>query len=598
MSGLLVVRADEGSAAAHARDLALGRLGHRGTPRVVDAHGWWASTLSRGEHDETSTYQDDDLTVLTAGPVDEVAGRLHPGSDAARLVAEQVRTVGAALAARAMRGAHTVVAVDATGITAWRDQVGFGPLFHASSDGGRRVALCSEPLPALLSLGVRPTPALDGISSVFWEYAEEDAPTPWAGAHRIPKATLVTADHRGLRLSGRYWSPEPLLEGRPLDGLRLQEEFDERFERAVDRVLRGRDVIALSGGVDSPAVSAYASPRERARFDSPLRALSTVYPGRPSVDESAWVGLVAERHGLELTTYEPRLSNVVRLTEVARRLAGPVPASMTTDVEEFYARARELSDGVVLTGEFAEYVMEMRADLVPYLLRHGRLGGAVRFLAARRRGGQKRRNLVLEALPAVTPYRLRAWRRARRRPPLPDFLTAAHDSQVTLEPPGREWRVAQTRAFFGAGLTVEADEILQQWCDVVVRRPWIDVDLWELFLGLPAEQKFPESRYKGLVKRLLRGRVPDEILDRRSFTTFDETLLAGLDRESLLARLREPVWRLPGVDYERLEERLRSQDPMDVTASLWATGVAGVHAFLEVADDLSAGESPTRAGAD
>ena len=35
---------------------------------------------------------------------------------------------------------------------------------------------------------------------------------------------------------------------------------------------------------------------------------------------------------------------------------------------------------------------------------------------------------------------------------------------------------------------------------VRVRRPWIDIDLWELFLGLRAEQKFPE-RDKGLVRR-------------------------------------------------------------------------------------------------
>lgn len=586
MSGLLVARAGS----THARDAyesALLGLAHRGAADRLEAFGWWAATLSRGPHDESSRYVAEDLVVLTAGPVDEVAGRRHPGSAAARLVADQVRSVGAEVTARRMRGAHTAVLIAPSGVTAWRDHLGFGPLFHAGS--GDRIALASEPLSALLALGIRPRPDHDGIAAVFWEYAEEDAPTAWVGARRIPKATLVTADDSGVRAAARYWSPTPLLERRPRDPVELQAEFDDRFSRAVDRVLRGGDVIALSGGVDSPAVSAYAGPRERERYGTPLRALSTVYPGRPSVDESRWVELVAQRHSLELTTYEPSLSNVARLADVARRLAAPVPPSMTTDVEEFYRRARQFSGGVVLTGEFAEYVMELRGELVPYLLRHGKWQGALRFLAARRRGGQKLHNLALEALPAVLPHRLRTWRRGRRPTDLPDFLTADHDTSLAMLPPGREWRAAQTRAFYGAGLTVEADELLQQWSDVVVRRPWIDVDLWELFLGLPAEQKFPESRYKGLVKRLLRGRVPDEILDRRQFTVFDETLLAGLDRPALLRPLAETGWQLPGVDYRRLRQLLGDQDPMEVPAALWATAVAGVHAFLEVSEELASG---------
>ena len=46
-----------------------------------------------------------------------------------------------------------------------------------------------------------------------------------------------------------------------------------------------------------------------------------------------------------------------------------------------------------------------------------------------------------------------------------------------------------------------------------------------LFLSLPAEAKHPDSNYKGLVRRLLRGRVPDEILDRTQKTVFNDSIL-------------------------------------------------------------------------
>jgi hypothetical protein len=144
---------------------------------------------------------------------------------------------------------------------------------------------------------------------------------------------------------------------------------------------------------------------------------------------------------------------------------------------------------------------------------------------------------------------------------------------------GERWRRSQLVGFIGPGVALEAEEVCQAVVGVSSRRPWTDIDLWELFLSLPAEQKFPDLRPKGLVRDLLRGRVPDEVLDRTDKTVFDEAMLAEIDYPTLRRFLSRPDERLPGVDYARLDTLLQSEQlgPLDYQ---WARNLAGVHAFL------------------
>src|SRR3989449_9660816 len=91
---------------------------------------------------------------------------------------------------------------------------------------------------------------------------------------------------------------------------------------------------------------------------------------------------------------------------------------------------------------------------------------------------------------------------------------------------------------------------------VTVRRPFADVDLWEFFLRLPAEVKCPDQRDKTLARSLLRGNLPDPILDRRDKTYFDDHVMAQVDYATLRRLLATPRHRMPGVDYRRLAQRI------------------------------------------
>jgi asparagine synthetase B (glutamine-hydrolysing) len=398
---------------------------------------------------------------------------------------------------------------------------------------------------------------------------------------RLPKAT-VGGSGAGLR---RYWHPERLLETARLSDDEVGEAFQELFSTAVRRMLRGRDTVSLSGGIDSPAVAAYAAPGYLEHHGHRLGALSAVFPDLPSVDESAYIHLVAERLGMDLHTYRPSahaLDDVERWTAL---LDGPVPTVSVPELDENYRTVREHGWDTVATGELAEFVVDQRLHLLHHLVVHGRMAAARRLVAQQRARGIRWSTIGKQLATPMVPARLAplASRRLGRRP-LPDWLDPAEvdreQYRADLEVPvRRRWLDQQLLAFPGAGVSIEADELVADLHGVDVRRPFADVDLWEFFLSLPAERKFPDSGSKALVKRLTRGRVPDEILDRRDKTVFNEHVLAHVDYELLRRLLSTPGHRLAGVRYERLGERLQAEDlgPVDL---FWVRDLASVHAFL------------------
>jgi asparagine synthase (glutamine-hydrolysing) len=167
--------------------------------------------------------------------------------------------------------------------------------------------------------------------------------------------------------------------------------------------------------------------------------------------------------------------------------------------------------------------------------------------------------------------------------PPPDWITQRQVTTVPrpdlLAPARRRWIELQTSSFGGSSETLAADEVVADLNGVYVARPFVDVDLWEFFLSLRAEVKFPDTRRKTLVKRSLRGRVPDEILDRRDKTVFGEYSLTHANYDVMRHYLVDPPHRLPGVDYRRLAERLE-QGNFTLWEYCWARDLTSAHAFL------------------
>ncbi len=339
----------------------------------------------------------------------------------------------------------------------------------------------------------------------------------------------------------------------------------------------------MSGGVDSPAVAAFAAPRHLEISGHPLQALSFVYPKFPSVDERHYIEIVAKSLGIPVHLYEQRANVLDGLAEWVALADGPFLTASLAHYAEDYRLARELGFQTILTGEHAEHTFNMQAFVLGHYLTHGRFRQALRELSERRQQGTPVWWLPVLVGRAVAPTFAVAAKRRRARFGVPswvDLRKANEPAAASFGPAKERWRTLQLSALIGPGLSVEAEEICQAVCGVRARRPWTDVDLFEFFLSLPAEVKFPDGVNKSLVRKLLAGRVPDEILDRRDKTVFDEALLGDIDYATLRAFLVNPTYRMPGIDYEQLSQRLHDGTFESVHEYGWARDLAAVHAFL------------------
>jgi len=360
--------------------------------------------------------------------------------------------------------------------------------------------------------------------------------------------------------------------------------FDALMTQAVSRSLTGDDVVSLSGGVDSPAVAAYAAPEHLNRTGRPLPAISLVYPDFPNVDERWYVELVAKDLDLPLTTYVQTANPLDGLRDWVDLADGPIPRAGLPLYQEHYGQIRRLGYRTLLTGELAEFVFDTRNELVSHLLLHWRVPALLRYLGSRRARGAAWRSIARQLASTFVPTPVTAARLRRDRTSTPDWvdLRKANEAAArSLVPARRRWRTLQLGAFTGPGISMEGDDVCQELCGVRARRPWADVDLWEFFLSLPAEVKFPDAQGKSLVRRLLRGRVPDAILDRTDKTYFDDSVLARIDYPALDRWLLEPDYRIDGVNYRLLRERLERRN-LGLVDLAWAMDLAGVHAFLSL----------------
>ena len=529
------------------------------------------SWLIAAAGDDAWLGQEGPLAAAVTGMIDDVGPGVEQAGAALKAVASGLGPAG-------MRGVFSAVVTDGERLWCWRDHLGFSPLFVATQP---RMAVASTAGQALAAAGADRSPDVEMITKVFRGIRIADEDSYFRGVARIPKATLFTVRDGGTE-SKRYWAPDQLLESRRVNG-DLRDEFVDLMSTAVKRALGAHPVVALSGGIDAPTVASLAAPIFRESTGYALPALSSIYPRWPSVDESRYIAIVADEKELELHTFEPLagpLNDIHRLVAVAE---APAPTVSLAESDEFYRHAYDRGFRTILTGEMAEFVMAMGGNTLRHLLRKGRLVKAGKYLRAESARGLSTRHLLRQlASSAVNEAWLR--HRRHRRGQLPQqqvsWLRWPRDREA-IETPNDPWISQQLSAFIGPGLSVEADEAIQMGAGVRVRRPWLDVDLWEFFLSLPAEIKYPNGGYKALVRSWLRDIVPDPILDRRDRTYFEESFFGRLDYDAMTRLIFNGAFEMPGVDYAELRERL-STSSMTLIEAMWAKDLAVIHAFMEI----------------
>src|SRR5438445_3309656 len=430
-----------------------------------------------------------------------------------------------------------------------RDRLGKKPLYYALAHGSSwltaqegaatRCAFASE-LKAFAAHGGVPR-ELDPEALAQY-LAVEYVPAP-RSIHRhvfkLPAGHLAVLDERGFRIR-RYWDlPAP--EDRGVSAGEAGAELVRLLDGAVARRLVA-DVpvgVFLSGGIDSTTIAALAT-----RHKAPLQTFSIGFTEQ-SFDETPFAELASERLGTRHAT--ERLSGqdcLDLLPDAVASLDEPFadPSFLPTLLLSRFTRR---TVKVALAGDGGD---ELFAGYDPFLAHrpaalfarlpqgvHGILRGAAERLpsSSRNMSLDFRLKQFLRGASAPPSLRHQAWIGSFLPSELEELL---HPDLRANAAPAVAYREVLAEAERGRKAGVRqgsVDEALRFYLgrylahDILVkaapastaaslelRAPFLDTHVVEFAARLPWRLKLSLTRTKVLLKRALRGIVPDEILRR------------------------------------------------------------------------------------
>jgi asparagine synthase (glutamine-hydrolysing) len=410
-----------------------------------------------------------------------------------------------------------------------RDPFGIKPLYFAPLDGS--LAFASE-IPPLLQL---PGTSRQANPQRVFDYlrfgrTDHGGDTMFAAVRQVEPGHFVDVPLDAPRgaTDRQYWSLEPDRVGE----LSLDEAAERLRELFLDSVrlhLRSDVPVgaAFSGGVDSSAnVTAM---RRLSGAGLELHTFSYVADD-PALSEERWMQLVARETGAVVHTVETSPQELVadldRLIEIQ---AEPFGGTSIYAQYRVFRLARESGIKVMLDGQgadelFAGYRYYL-ADRVAGLLASGRLLTTARLLGA------------LSSLPGASPGGTLARavghalpdgaqgpaRRLTQHRLAPAWLDARwlRDRDISLGDPGRtsngslrQYRLDTVRTGLRELLRYEDRNSMAS--SIESRVPFLTPALAEFAFGMPDDHLIaPDGTGKLVLRRSLRGLVPDPILDRR-----------------------------------------------------------------------------------
>ncbi len=414
-----------------------------------------------------------------------------------------------------------------------RDRVGKKPLYYHMDGRGLRFA--SEIKAILMDPEVEVTPDPEAIHHYLsFGYVPHPA-TAYRGIRALPPAHVATVRDGQLTIE-RYWRLRYGVKhaGSEAD---LAQELLHRLEEAVKiRMISDVPLGAfLSGGVDSSAVVAMMS-RHAAE---PVRTFSIGFEAA-EYDERRYARLIAERFGTRHEEFVIRPDAAAILPTLAWHYDQPYADSSA--IPTYYvAQVTRQHVTVALNGDggdegfagYERYVAHRlagRLDWLPAAARWGlRIGRGLLPRGARRGSLLARGRRFLDGLLQPADRRYGRWVfhfTADRKAEVyqPDFVAAVSKGESedllvrafqTSDAPDMVDALldVDTRTYLADDLLVKVD-VASMAHGLEARSPFLDHQVLEFAAGLPSHLKLQGREKKVLLRTVLRGILPDAILDR------------------------------------------------------------------------------------
>lgn len=418
-----------------------------------------------------------------------------------------------------------------------RDRLGVKPLFYAQPAGG--LVFGSE-LKAVLANPLVPR-VLDatGLAELL---LIGPARTPgvglFQGINDLRAGHYLVHDRSGTRVQ-RYWqlTSQPHADD-------LQTTVDRvrcLVEDSVRRQLISDVPVAtfLSGGLDSSAITAIAAREFRVDGRGPLHTYSVDYRGNaddfqandylPDAD-APWVQVMSEAVGtvhhrviIDTPDLVPALLDSMR--------ANDYPGM--TDIDSsllLFCRQIKQQHTVALSGEAADEVF----GGYPWFRRDDALNAGTFPWALR--NSERERILSPEVVRLIEPASYVADRYQQALQEVPRL-------------PGEAGREARMREMFYLNITrfmptlLDRKDRMSMASGLEVRVPFTDHRLVEYVWNIPWAMKYVDQREKGILRRALRGLLPDDVLYRRKspYPKTHNPVYLQLTKQWLLDVLSDPT---------------------------------------------------------
>ena len=413
-------------------------------------------------------------------------------------------------------------------LTIARDRFGIKPLYFNRLPGG--IVFGSEIKSLLASGRVDRKLSWPALHEFMYFGTALGTRTLFEGIERLLPGHVLRLDKRGLSTKA-FWWPERLPEvSDDLEMATLQ--IRERLEKAVnDHLISDVPVgVFLSGGIDSSAITAFAS---RHYADKKLKTYSVHFDFAP-IDERPKARLIAEKFGTDHEELFVRAGNMQEVIEHLVRCHDE-PFADPADIP-LYLLCKQLEGSVkvILQGDGGD---EIFAGYRRYnILAHetfwrgtsklARLGGVFIPGGPRRQRAMRFFNTMNIADPSLRLAMLMTVETLGQPPTR--LMTA--DARARLERNDAfqryrdVWRRfegldAVQRNLYIDSLILLPDTFLEKVDkstmahSIEVRVPFLDTNLTDYAMGLPSRMKVRNRQKKYILRRALRGILPDEILD-------------------------------------------------------------------------------------
>ena len=412
-----------------------------------------------------------------------------------------------------------------------RDRFGEKPFHYVLNEFTGSFAFASE-AKALMAMG-EAEPSLDERAVYrYFRFREQAAATQtiWQNVQRLPAAhTLVVRvrDDRLVAETRAYWS---INEDRRtnLSERDAAEQFADVFQDSVRIRLRSDVPVgtSLSGGLDSSSVACVIHALGAASGQKAF----TARVDDPALDEGRFVDVVLAHTGIEGYSAMPDPGMLVdEFDTLCFHQEEPFPTTSIFASYLVHRLAREHGVIVMLDGQGAdEYLAGY--DHYPALVLAGHAArGAWASWWRERRALRARRGVDPVSPKAAVSWWLAARSRGAGRvvyagEPRPvaflnaDLARAFDDEQPTANTVGSDPLRTRLVTDLMQGHLQEllryADRNSMAWSREV-RLPFLDHRLVELTLALPTSHVFRNGETKRVLRRAMRGVVPNAILDRK-----------------------------------------------------------------------------------